>query len=89
MRKMYYLCTLVSVAVSHMDTSPNRRGNINQFSRTEKQQNSMGLMEFLFGEEKGKKPRSGNWTDADDWNCGRQDHHDGMFGFDSYEENDF
>ena len=49
----------------------------------------MGLMEFLFGEEKGKKPRSGNWTDADDWNCGRQDHHDGMFGFDSYEENDF
>ena len=52
-------------------------------------QNSMGLMEFLFGSEKEKKHRSGNWTDADDWNCGRQDHHDGMFGFDQYEENDF
>ena len=49
----------------------------------------MGLMEFLFGSEKEKKHRSGNWTDADDWNCGRQDHHDGMFGFDQYEENDF
>ena len=32
---------------------------------------------------------SGNWTDADDWQCGEQDDHDGMYGFDSYEENDF
>lgn len=32
---------------------------------------------------------SANWTDADDWNCGTHDDHDGMFGFDSYEENDF
>lgn len=33
--------------------------------------------------------RSGNWTDADDWNCGTHDNHGGMFGFDSYDENDF
>ena len=48
----------------------------------------MALFDFLFGSE--EQPRhSGNWTDADDWQCGEQDDHDGMYGFDSYEENDF
>ncbi|MCR4664635.1 MAG: hypothetical protein K5660_04635 [Paludibacteraceae bacterium] len=32
---------------------------------------------------------SGNWTDADDWQSGEYDSHDGMYGFDSYEENTF
>ena len=65
---------------------------------------TMGLFDFLFGsgdsldESLNKNWRetghnysrkSGNWTDADDWNCGTHDNHDGMFGFDSYEENDF
>lgn len=64
----------------------------------------MGLFDFLFDSsdshagsrddnwrETGHNysRRSGNWTDADDWNCGTHDNHDGMFGFDSYDENDF
>ena len=36
-----------------------------------------------------RKRGSSNWTSREDWNCGRQDDHDGMHGFDSYEENDF
>jgi len=32
---------------------------------------------------------SGNWTDADDWQTGEVDNHDGMYGVDSYEENTF
>ena len=48
----------------------------------------MALFDFLFGSDE-QPHRSGNWTDADDWQCGEQDNHDGMYGFDSYEENDF
>ena len=48
----------------------------------------MALFDFLFGSDEQPR-RSGNWTDADDWQCGEQDDHDGMYGFDSYEENDF
>lgn len=48
----------------------------------------MALFDFLFGSD--EQPRhSGNWTDADDWQCGEQDDHDGMYGFDIYEDNDF
>ena len=64
----------------------------------------MGLFDFLFGSDDSLDEslnknwretghnysrKSGNWTDADDWNCGTHDNRDGMFGFDSYEENDF
>ena len=65
----------------------------------------MGLFDFLFGSDEqherafenallggGRSSRlSGgrSGTDADDWQCGEQDDHDGMYGFDSYEENDF
>ena len=48
----------------------------------------MALFDFLFGSDE-QPHRSSNWTDADDWQCGEQDNHDGMYGFDSYEENDF
>lgn len=34
-------------------------------------------------------PSSDNWTDTEDWQCGEQDDHDGMSGFDIYEDNDF
>lgn len=29
------------------------------------------------------------WSESDDWQCGEQDERDGMYGFDSYDENDF
>ena len=49
---------------------------------------TMALFDFLFGSDE-QPHHSGNWTDADDWQCGEHDDHDGMYGFDSYEENDF
>ena len=48
----------------------------------------MALFDFLFRSDEQPR-RTGNWTDADDWQCGEHDDHDGMYGFDSYEENDF
>ena len=58
---------------------------------------TMGLFDFLFGSDDSLDEslnqnwretghnysrKSGNWTDADDWNCGTHDNHDGMLGFD-------
>lgn len=65
--------------------------------------NTMGLLDFLFGSREhingssnsrrktghNYTHSSGNWADADDWQCGNHDGHDGMYGFDKYEENDF
>jgi len=64
----------------------------------------MGLLDFLFGsdaqssstedyrsvheERRHRVSGSGNWTSREDWDCDPIDH-DGMGGFDSYEDNDF
>lgn len=46
----------------------------------------MGLQQ---GSDHFEDSHFGNWIDADDWQAGEFDSHDGMFGFDSYEENTF
>jgi len=64
----------------------------------------MGLLDFLFGsseqhtdiedyrsiheERRHRVSGSVNWTSREDWDCDPADH-DGMGGFDSYEDNDF
>lgn len=48
----------------------------------------MALFNFLFVSDE-HTHRYGNWIDADEWQCGEHDGHDCMYGFDSYEENDF
>lgn len=63
----------------------------------------MGLFDFLFGssehydvedfrsvseDRRHRASGSGNWTSREDWDCDPVDH-DGMSGFDSYDDNDF